>query len=144
MAVHRNCLDLFHYDAVRPIGSAIFGRYADRIGRRFLLVMTIAGVGVMSLLGGFSQRTCRWGVWAYVIFCALRLCMGIFFGDEYAVGHTFAIGYAPKKKRRAIGRFIQPGFPLGYVSASLVSAVSLLTSREARCAYGWRIALRQA
>src|SRR6516164_11225348 len=36
--------------AARPIGSAIFGRYADRMGRRFLLVMTIAGVGVMSLL----------------------------------------------------------------------------------------------
>jgi len=46
--------------AARPIGSAIFGRYADRIGRRFLLVMTIAGVGVMSLLGGLSQRTRRW------------------------------------------------------------------------------------
>ena len=57
MAVHRNCLGLFHYDAARPIGSAILGRYADRIGRRFLLVMTIAGVRLMSLLGGFSQRT---------------------------------------------------------------------------------------
>ena len=35
----------------RPIGSAIFGRYADRMGRRFLLVMTICSV----CFG------CRWG-----------------------------------------------------------------------------------
>ena len=66
--------------AARPIGSAIFGRYADRMGRRFLLVMTIGGVGVMSLLGGFLPTYAQVGVWAYVIFCLLRLCMGIFFG----------------------------------------------------------------
>ena len=35
--------------AARPVGSAIFGRYADKIGRRGLLVITIGGVGVMSL-----------------------------------------------------------------------------------------------
>ena len=72
--------------AARPIGSAIFGRYADKIGRRFLLVLTIGGVGVMSLLGGFLPTYAQIGVWAYVIFCVLRLFMGIFFGGEYAVG----------------------------------------------------------
>lgn len=45
--------------AARPIGSAIFGRYADKIGRQFLLVLTIGGVGLMSLLGGFCQPTRR-------------------------------------------------------------------------------------
>src|SRR6202035_4327377 len=34
--------------ASRPIGSALFGRYADKIGRRFLLVFTIGGVGIAS------------------------------------------------------------------------------------------------
>jgi len=123
--------------AARPIGSAIFGRYADRMGRRFLLVMTIGGVGVMSLLGGFLPTYAQVGVWAYVVFCLLRLGMGIFFGGEYAVGHTFAIEYAPQKKRGAIGGFIQSGFPLGYVFAALVFAlISSLTSKEAMAAYG--------
>jgi MFS family permease len=36
--------------ASRPIGSALFGRFADKIGRRFLLVLTIGGVGLMSCL----------------------------------------------------------------------------------------------
>ena len=127
--------------AARPIGSAIFGRYADKIGRRFLLVLTIGGVGVMSLLGGFLPTYAQIGVWSYVIFCVLRLFMGIFFGGEYAVGHTFAIEYAPQKRRGAIGGFIQSGFPLGYVFASLVFAlISFLTTKEAMAAYGWRIA----
>src|SRR6202166_2521978 len=133
---------LFTYSitmAARPIGSAIFGAYADRIGRRFLLILTIGGVGVMSLLGGFLPTYAQIGVWSYVIFCVLRLLMGIFFGGEYAVGHTFAIEYAPQKKRGAIGGFIQSGFPLGYVFGSLVFAlISFLTTKETMLAYGWR------
>ena len=126
--------------ASRPIGSALFGRYADKIGRRFLLVLTIGGVGLMSLLGGFLPTYAEVGVWSYVIFCSLRLLMGIFFGGEYAVGHTFAIEYAPQKKRGMIGGFIQSGFPLGYVLGSLVFAlVSSLTTSQTMLSYGWRI-----
>ena len=45
--------------AARPIGSALFGRYAEKIGRRFLLVFTIGGVGLMSLLGGLLPTYAR-------------------------------------------------------------------------------------
>ncbi len=126
--------------ASRPIGSAIFGRYADKIGRRFLLMFTIGGVGVMSVLAGFLPTYAQVGVWSYVLFAFLRLLMGVFFGGEYAVGHTFAIEYAPPKKRGTIGGFIQSGFPAGYVLGSLVFAlVSFLSTKEALVAYGWRI-----
>ncbi len=62
--------------ASRPIGSAIFGRYADKIGRRFLLVLTIGGVGVMSLLGGFLPTYAQIGVWSYVVFFLVRVLFG--------------------------------------------------------------------
>ena len=52
--------------------SAIFGHYADKIGRRFLLVFTIGGVGAMSLIAGFLPTYAQLGVWSYVIFCVLR------------------------------------------------------------------------
>lgn len=127
--------------AARPIGSAFFGHYADKIGRRFLLVLTIGGVGVMSLIAGFLPTYAQVGVWSYVIFCVLRFFMGCFFGGEYAVGHTFAIEHAPQPRRGTIGGFIQSGFPLGYVLASLVFAlISFLTSKAAMAHYGWRIA----
>jgi MFS family permease len=67
--------------------------------------------------------------------------MGCFFGGEYAVGHTFAIEHAPQPVRGAIGGFVQSGFPLGYVLASLVFAgISAAISKAAMAGYGWRIA----
>jgi MFS transporter, MHS family, proline/betaine transporter len=127
--------------AARPVGSAIFGAYADKIGRRFLLIFTIAGVGVMSLLSGFLPTYQHVGVVAYVLYCVLRFFMGCFFGGEYAVGHTFAIEYAPHGKRGQISGFIQSGFPLGYVFASLVfAAISYIAGKAILAQYGWRIA----
>ena len=105
--------------AARPVGSAIFGHYADKIGRRFLLVLTIGGVGVMSLLAGFLPTYAQLGAWSYVIFCALRFMMGAFFGGEYAVGHAFAIEHAPQPRRGAIGGFIQSGSSPAYVLVCL-------------------------
>ena len=116
-------------------------RYADKIGRRFLLIFTIAGVGVMSLLSGFLPTYAQVGVTAYVLYCVLRFFMGCFFGGEYAVGHTFAIEYAPQGRRGAVSGFIQSGFPMGYVLASLVFAtISYICGKAILVQYGWRIA----
>ena len=126
--------------AARPFGSAFFGHYADRIGRRLLLIQTIGGVGLMSLMSAFLPTYDQIGLWAYILFCVLRFLMGFFFGGEYAVGHTFAIEHAPQKRRGAIGGFIQSGFPLGYVFASLVVALfSSILGSKAMLDYGWRI-----
>jgi MFS family permease len=127
--------------AARPVGSAFFGHYADKIGRRWLLMFTIAGVGVMSLLSGFLPTYATVGALAYLLFSILRFLMGCFFGGEYAVGHTFAIEFAPRGRRGAIAGFVQSGFPLGYVFASLVVAlISHLVGDAGMLAYGWRIA----
>lgn len=127
--------------AARPIGSAIFGHFGDTIGRQRLLVITIAGVGVMSGLSAFLPTYAQIGAWAYFLFCILRFLMGCFFGGEYAVGHTFAIEHAPNGRRGAIGGFVQSGFPLGYVLASLVFAlISHLCGPEKILSIGWRIA----
>jgi MFS family permease len=135
---------LFTYSitmAARPIGAAFFGHYADKLGRRILLVVTVGGVGVMSLLGALLPTYQQIGVWSYVLFCVLRFAMGCFFGGEYAIGHTFAIEHAPASKRGAVGGFIQSGFPLGYVFASLVFAgLSALLTKTAMLQFGWRIA----
>ena len=108
--------------AARPVGSAFFGHYADKIGRRWLLVVTIAGVGVMSVLAGFLPTYAQVGAWSYLIFSLLRFLMGCFFGGEYAVGHTFAIEHAPRARRGAIAGFVQSGFPL---AMSLPRSLSL-------------------
>ena len=127
--------------AARPIGSAFFGHYADKIGRQYLLVITIGGVGVMSGLSAVLPSYAQVGVLAYIMFCIIRFVMGCFFGGEYAVGHTFAIEHAPRHKRGAVSGFIQSGFPMGYVLASLIFAlISYLSGPTGMLTYGWRIA----
>jgi MFS family permease len=127
--------------AARPVGSAFFGAHADKIGRRWLLIFTIGGVGVMSLLAGFLPTYAQAGAWAYLIFSVLRFLMGCFFGGEYAVGHTFAIEFAPRDRRGAIAGFVQSGFPLGYVFAALVVAIlSAIIGDAGMLRFGWRIA----
>ena len=127
--------------AARPIGSAIFGHYADKIGRRNLLIYTIAGVGVMSVLGALTPTKDQVGIGAaFLIFGLIRLFMGIFFGGEYACGHAFAIEHAPKARRGFIGGFIQSGFALGFAIASFVVLFFTLGLGEAAMQdYGWRI-----
>ncbi len=126
--------------AARPVGSAFFGHYADKIGRRWLLMFTIAGVGIMSLLAGFLPTYASVGGMAYLLFSLLRFFMGCFFGGEYAVGHTFAIEHAPREKRGKVAGFVQSGFPLGYVFASLcVAAISKIAGPAGMLTWGWRV-----
>jgi MFS family permease len=127
--------------AARPVGAAVFGHYGDKVGRKFLLVLTISGVGIVTFLAGLLPTYQQIGAWAYVLFGVLRLLMGVFFGGESAVGHTFAIEHAPSRKRGLVGGFVQSGFALGFVLASAMFAfISSLLGNEAMLAYGWRIA----
>jgi MFS family permease len=127
--------------AARPVGAAIFGHFADKIGRRMLLIVAIAGVGVMSGFSSILPTPAMIGlVPAYLVFMLVRFFMGCFFGGEYAVGHAFVIEHSPANKRGAIGGFIQSGFPMGYVVASMmVLGASWIMGEQAMQDYGWRI-----
>ena len=126
--------------AARPIGSAFFGHFADKTGRKTLLVITIGGVGLMSVASALLPSQAVAGIWSYVMFCIVRFVMGCFFGGEYAVGHTFAIEHAPVGRRGLVGGFIQAGFPLGFVFGSLVFAlISHTMGSDAMLRYGWRL-----
>jgi MFS family permease len=126
--------------AARPIGSAFFGRFADKTGRKTLLVITIGGVGLMSVASAVLPTQAVAGIWSYILFCIVRFVMGCFFGGEYAVGHTFAIEHAPVGRRGLVGGFIQSGFPLGFVFGSLIFAlISHTVGSDAMLRYGWRL-----
>ena len=125
--------------AARPFGSAFFGHYADKFGRRRIFLMTMAGVGIVTAITAFLPTYAEIGVWAWVLFAILRFVMGFMFGGEYAVGHTFTMELCPKDIRGRVGGVIQAGFPFGYMLASLVfSGFSSVLSKEAMISVGWR------
>ncbi|HEX3996488.1 MAG TPA: MFS transporter, partial [Acetobacteraceae bacterium] len=67
----------------RPCGAIIFGHWADKIGRRLVTMVSIAGfgtlTGLVALLPGYSSI----GVWSLVLLLVLRFIGGVFMGGEY-------------------------------------------------------------
>jgi MFS family permease len=125
--------------AARPFGSAFFGHYADKFGRRRIFLITMAGVGIVTGVTAFLPTYAEIGIWAWVLFALMRFLMGFIFGGEYAVGHTFTMELCPKDIRGRVGGIIQSGFPFGYMlNAFVFAAFSAVMSEEAMIAVGWR------
>jgi len=124
---------------MRPVGSAIFGNYADKIGRRKTLMITITGFSVMSALTGLIPTYAAIGIWAFVIFTVFRLIQGIFIGGEYAAGHPFAMEFAKKDRRGLVSGIVQSGFTWGVaLSGFIVVGFYHLFGSAGMYSVGWR------
>ena len=73
---------------MRPVGSAIFGHYADVHGRKGAMLIAIVGVGVSTAAFGLLPTIAQAGVIAPILFLILRLAQGIFVGGVVASTHT--------------------------------------------------------
>jgi len=125
--------------AARPFGSAFFGHYADKFGRRRIFLITMAGVGIAAGLIAALPTYAEAGVWAWVLLAIIMFAMGFMFGGEYAVGHTFTMELCPKDIRGRVSGIIQSGFQFGYMLACLVfAAFSAVMGQEAMISVGWR------
>src|SRR4051795_8034214 len=58
---------------MRPLGSAIFGHYADVHGRKNAMLIAIIGVGISTAAFGLLPTIAQVGVFAPIIFLILRL-----------------------------------------------------------------------
>src|SRR5690606_23638436 len=73
---------------VRPIGSAIFGSYADKHGRNRALLIAMVGVGLSTAAFGLLPTIHQVGIIAPILFLLLRIVQGIFVGGIVASTHT--------------------------------------------------------
>lgn len=128
----------------RPIGAAVFGKFADTLGRKRATIVAMTGAGVatllMALLPGYHQL----GVASVVLFVALRLVGGFFLGGEYTAANPLAMEAAPTHKRGLYSGIINTGFPLAYAAVSLITLLLLLAMPaqgldSAYVQWGWRI-----
>lgn len=109
---------------MRPLGSFVFGPYADRLGRKRLLLITTAGAGLSTALMGAVPTFATAGVVAPIGFIALRLVQGLFLGGIVASTHTLATETVPEKLRGVVSGLVGGGGPaVGAVLASVASRV---------------------
>lgn len=126
---------------MRPLGSAIFGSYADRNGRKKAMLIAITGVGIATALMGAVPTFAAAGAIAPILFVLLRLAQGVFVGGVVASTHTLGTETVPAKHRGLMSGIIGgAGAGIGALTASLVYL--LLTSvmtPEQFAGFGWRI-----
>ena len=124
----------------RPLGSAFFGHYGDKIGRKFTLVAALLTMGVSTVAIGFLPGYASIGVAAPLLLMLCRFGQGVGLGGEWGGAVLLAIENAPPNKRAWYGMFPQLGAPIGLLLSG--GTFLLLTdsmSSEDFMDYGWRI-----
>jgi metabolite-proton symporter len=124
----------------RPIGSALFGHFGDRYGRKSTLVSSLLLMGISTTLIGALPGYAAVGLWAPVTLCLLRLAQGVGLGGEWGGAALLAVENAPAGRRAWFGMFPQLGPPLGFLLANglFILLFKFLTSAQF-AAWGWRI-----
>ena len=98
--------------AMRAVGAWIFGRMADRFGRRPTLMVNILLFSLLELATAFSPTL--------TVFFILRALYGIAMGGEWGVGASLTMESVPARWRGSVSGLLQAGYPSGYLLASIV------------------------
>ncbi|MGF7187549.1 MFS transporter [Robbsia andropogonis] len=98
--------------AVRPIGAFIFGRAAEKYGRRPVLMVNIVIFSIMELASGLAP--------SLEVFLILRLIYGVAMGGIWGVASSLAMETIPTRSRGLVSGMFQAGYPGGYLVASIV------------------------
>ena len=98
--------------AMRPIGAFIFGRAADRFGRRPTLMVDVLLYSIIEFASGFSPNL--------TVLIVLRALYGVAMGGEWGVGASLTMESIPPHARGLVSGLLQSGYPTGYFLASIV------------------------
>jgi MFS family permease len=124
----------------RPCGAIIFGHWADKLGRRLVTMVSIAGFGILTALVAFLPGYATIGIWSLVLLLMLRFVGGVFMGGEYTSNNTLALEMVAKHRRGFVGGLLQGAFPIGFGAVSLAASIMLaLTTHEQYLVWGWRV-----
>ena len=128
----------------RPIGSIVFGHFGDRLGRRRVTLISVAGFAVATLLVAALPGYAAWGSASIAALLVLRLADGIFIGGEYTAANPLAMECSHKERRGLNAALIHVGYPAALVCVSLLTAsiLKVAPGGDADSAYavwGWRI-----
>jgi MFS family permease len=124
----------------RPLGAAVIGAYADRVGRRAALTLTLILMSLASGLVGLTPTYAQIGLTAPIILVVARLIQGFSCGGEVGPATTYLLESAPIEKRAAITAWQGYSQQLAVLMGSLVGVILAATlSKEQLYDWGWRV-----
>jgi len=124
----------------RPVGSAVFGHYGDRVGRKATLVAALLTMGISTVVIGLLPTYATIGTLAPLLLALCRFGQGLGLGGEWGGAVLVATENAPPGKRAWYGMFPQLGAPIGFfLSGGIFLLLGEIMSDEQFFSYGWRI-----
>jgi metabolite-proton symporter len=124
----------------RPIGSAIFGHFGDRVGRKTTLVAALLTMGVSTVTIGLLPTYATIGIAAPLLLAICRFGQGLGLGGEWGGAVLLAIENAPPGRRAWYGMFPQLGAPVGFLfSGGVFLVLSAWLTDDQFFAFGWRL-----
>jgi metabolite-proton symporter len=124
----------------RPVGSALFGHFGDRIGRKTTLVLALSTMGLSTFAIGALPTYASIGFAAPLLLALCRFGQGLGLGGEWGGAVLLAIENAPAGKRAWYGMFPQLGAPVGFfLSGGVFLLLSRVMTDRQFFSYGWRL-----
>ncbi len=123
----------------RPVGSALFGHFGDRVGRKTTLVAALLTMGLSTVAIGLLPTYASIGLAAPVLLALCRFGQGLGLGGEWGGAVLLAIENAPPDRRAWYGMFPQLGAPVGFfMSTTVFLALDATLGNDEFLSYGWR------
>lgn len=125
---------------LRPVGAIVFGRWADRVGRRTSLVWIISMMTLSTTLIGLLPTYAVIGIWAPILLTLFRIVQGLCSGGEMGGAVSLMVESAPEGKRGLYGSWSFAGTTLGYVlGGGVATLLATVYNSEELISTGWRI-----
>lgn len=126
--------------AARPIGGILLGRIADRHGRKAALSISVAMMGIGSLVIGLAPTYSQVGLVAPFILVFARLVQGLSTGGELATASAFLMESAPANRRGTFTSFTNVTSSVGKVLClAVITALVAGVGGDAMADWAWRV-----
>jgi MFS transporter, MHS family, citrate/tricarballylate:H+ symporter len=125
----------------RPLGAIVIGYYADSVGRKPAMVVSLALMGISVVGLAITPSYAQIGIAAPILLLLFRVLQGFALGGEVGPSTALLIEAAPPHRRALYASIQQASQGVAILTAGIVTFVltSLLTD-ESLQGWGWRVA----
>ena len=125
---------------MRPLGAIFFGHIADRLGRRHMLLISVALMTAAMLATALLPTRAEIGAAAGWLLLLLRCVMGFSVGGEYTGVVAYLLEGARPERRGLVASLASAASEIGALLAVGVCALTVSLVSDAQLeSWGWRI-----
>lgn len=124
---------------VRPLGAFILGPLGDRFGRKFVMMLTLFGIGVCTFIIGCLPTFDQIGILAPILLVVIRIIQGLSVSGEQASAISMSLEHAPDHRRGFATSFVTSGSASGGLLATAVFIPFAALPEEDLLGWAWRI-----